>query len=330
MKDDKQIAIAPLTNDLYTINIQKICAISNEKYCIHQWHRIFGHRDINAIKNMIKIENLNTIQCTCNAFCDVCQEGKMTRKFFSKSKPIHSKAILDLVHTDLCGPMQTQTQSGKRYVLTFIDDYSRYTFIYLLREKNEVKIKIREFIELMKTQTGLKPKIFHSDRGGEYVNKDLKNYLKSEGIKMKFTPGYTPQLNGIAERKNRTLIEIARCLLIDAKLSKNFWGEAVNTANYIQNRLITRATNAIPYELWNNKKVYLNHLNLFGNYCYVKIPNQKRKKLDDSAELMILLGYDANNIFRCYDFKSNRVVYSRDIKFKKMNDPQEIEIPLET
>lgn len=324
IKDGKQIAFAPLSN-LYTINLERIYSVSNNGNCIHQWHRIFGHRNLNAVKTMVSNNNLKVIKCSCENLCGICQEGKMSRKPFAKFKPRQSKAILDLVHSDVCGPMPTQTPSGKRYLLTFIDDYSRFTFVYLLRNKNEVTEKLKQFVELMKTSKGIKPKVINTDRGGEYVNKETKKFLKSEGIQLKLTPGYTPQMNGIAERKNRTLIEMAKCLLLDAKLAKTFWGEAINTSNYIQNRLITKATNKIPYELWFEERTYFKNLKIFGTYCYVRIPKEKRRKLDNSAELMILLGYDSNNIYRCYDFKSNRIIFSRDVVFKKPNEF--IEIP---
>lgn len=126
---------------------------------MHQWHRILGHRDINAVKNLVKMRDLKYSECSCEPLRDVCQEGKMTRKRFAKTRPAQSKAILDLVHSDLCGPIQTQTPSGKKYILTLIDDFSRYTFIYLLREKSEVKEKIMEFVQLMKTSLNRKSSI---------------------------------------------------------------------------------------------------------------------------------------------------------------------------
>lgn len=112
LKNGKQIAIAPLSNDLYTVNFEKIYSLSNSRQCVHDWHRIFGHRNLNAVRKMIKNHNLDAIKCSCDDVCATCQEGKMARKPFAKIKPIQSKAILDLVHTDLCGPMQTQTPGG--------------------------------------------------------------------------------------------------------------------------------------------------------------------------------------------------------------------------
>lgn len=280
----KQLAVAPLSNNLFELKSEKLYTTIEIKSCIHYWHRVFGHRDIKAIDKMVKkrMIDIKIEQCNCGDECEICIEAKMTRKAFSKSKARTTNDILELIHTDLCGPMRTQTPSGHRYILTFIDDYSRYTYIYFLKKKNEVKKKLIEFVQLMKTAKRKKPIKFNCDRGGEYLNNELKEYLMSKGIEIQFTPGYTPQLNGIAERKNRSLVEMARCMLLDAGISMKYWGEAVNTANYLQNRIITRATNQIPFEIWNNQKVYIKHLNIFGTSCYVKTPNEKRHKFENA------------------------------------------------
>ncbi|XP_073811912.1 uncharacterized protein [Musca autumnalis] len=163
------------------------------------------------------------------------------------------------------------------------------------------------------------PKVIRSDRGGEYTGKRLQDYLKSEGIQVQFTTPYSPQQNGKAERKNRTLVEMGRCLLIDADLPKSFWGEAVSTANYIQNRVLTRATKTTPYELWYGKKPDISNLHIFGSKCFVHIPSEKRQKLDSTANKMIFLGYDANSKgYRCYDASKNKVVVSRDVRFTEI------------
>lgn len=216
--------------------------------------------------------------------------------------------------------MKTSTISKKRYILTFIDDHSRYTKIYLLNKKSETRDKMIEFIELMKTQKGMKPKKFNSDRGGEYINKILRNYLDQEGIEYQYTSPYTPQLNGVAERKNRTLIEMVRCMLNQANLPRKFWDEAVTTANYLQNRLITSSTNRTPYELWHGKRPQMKSLALFGSECFVKVLNQNRSKLDNCSKQLILLGFDENNcnIYRCYDKDEKKIVISRDVVFKKI------------
>lgn len=125
-----------------------------------------------------------------------------------------------------------------------------------------------------------KPKIIRSDRGGEYISGKNTNYLKSEGIQVQLNAGYTPQQNGVAEKMNRTLIEMVRCMLKESSLPKSLWAEATSAANYVQNRVITRATGRTPFERWNDKKRDLEHLTIFGNRCFVFVPKEKRKKLD--------------------------------------------------
>lgn len=143
----------------------------------------------------------------------------MSRLPFPKESFTKTSATIDLVHiTDLCGPMQTNSHSGMRYVLSFIDDFSRYTFIYLLKNKSECFDKLKEYVQKMKTLFSRNIKTIRSDLGTEYTDKRVVEYLKSNGTSIQYTAAYTPQQNGVAERKNRTVIEMARCMLIDAKL----------------------------------------------------------------------------------------------------------------
>lgn len=329
IKEGKVIANARVSDDLFKLNQVQICTtkatieIINKKACIHKFHRIFGHKNIESIKRMINqnlVTGIEMIKCNCESQCEICIESKLTRKSFKKEKPKTTKSILELVHTDLCGPMRTETASKKKYILTFIDDYSRFTKIYLLRNKSETLQKMIEFVELMKTQKGIKPRKFNSDRGDEYVNKLVKGYLDSEGIECQYTSPSTPQLNGVSERKNRTFIEMVRCMLNQANLPKNMWGEAVTTATYIQNRLITSSINKIPYELWYDKRPQLKSLAAFGSECFVKILDKNRGKLDNCSRQLILLGFDENNcnIYRCFDKEENKIVISRDVVFKRI------------
>lgn len=318
------LTTATIKNELFKFSNQvcEVKEIKNKKACIHHFHRIFGHRNMESIKRMINekvVTGIELIPCKdCELQCKVCIESKMTRKSFTKNNQISTKKIFDLVHTDVCGPMQTLTQSNKKYMLTFIDDFSRYTKVYLLNNKAEVKNKLMDFVNLVKNQFDTKPKKFNSDRGGEYLNHELQAYFNSEGIEFKFTSPYTPQLNGIAERKNRSLIEMVRCMINDANLPKSFWGEAVMRANYLQNRMITSATNKTPYEFLYKKRPQVKDIEIFGSKCYVKIPNEKRRKLEQSSKEMIFLGNDINNsnIYRCYDKENNKIVISRDVTFE--------------
>lgn len=168
----------------------------------------------------------------------------------------------------------------------------------------------------VKNKFNQKPKVIRSDRGGEYMSERLLSFLKSEGIQTEHTAPYTPEQNGVAERKNRSLIEMARCLLTDANLPYFLWAEAVNTANYIQNRTITKGADFIPCNNWNGEKPRVNHFEVFGTKCYVHIPAQNRTKLENTAKQMRFIGYeDGSKAYRCYDALNRKLVVSRDVRF---------------
>ena len=145
--------------------------------------------------------------------------------------------------------MKAITPSGNyRYYLTFIDVFSKYTVVYILKNKSEVFEKWVEFSERMQTLFNKRVKVLRSDNGGEYISGQLSEYLKAHGTKQEFTCPYTPQQNGLAERKNRTLSEMAKCMILDAGMNNKFWAEAINTENYILNRLPNKSNNVTPYE----------------------------------------------------------------------------------
>lgn len=337
-RNEKQMAVADDINGLFTLrepNVVNACTDKAEKeHCLHEWHRLFGHRDIAAIKQMHKngmIHGLNLKDCGQQIQCEVCLEAKTTRLPFPISEH-KSHSVLEIIHTDVCGPMQTESLHGKkRYLLTLIDDYSKFTVVYFLRQKSETEQNIRNYIALVKNKFNKKPKILRSDRGGEYMSENLLSFLKSEGIQSQFTAPSTPQQNGVAERKNRTLIEMARCLLTNENLPKFLWAEVVNTANYIQNRTITKGADSIPFELWNGEKAKVNHFEIFGTKCYVHIPNEKRKKLENTAMQMQFVGHEGGSkAFRCYNASNRKIVISRDVRFVRTQMHRGVSLELTT
>ncbi|KAF1332517.1 reverse transcriptase, partial [Globisporangium splendens] len=229
-----------------------------------------------------------------------------------------SEFPVDVVHSDVCGPMQTATFSDKRYFVTFIDDKSRFCVVFLLRSKSEVLDKFVQFVKFAETQIGRRVKVLRSDNGGEYVSNKFAAFCRNRGIVQQFTPPYTPQLNGVAERMNRTLVESARCMIEHAGLSKRYWGEAVATAAFLRNRCPTRATghDKSPHEVWTQKKPLLKNLKIFGCHAYVHVPSEKRSKLDARSVLCRFLGYsDHEKTYRFEELSSNRIVVSRDAQF---------------
>uniref|UniRef100_A0AAV1TZQ1 Integrase catalytic domain-containing protein n=1 Tax=Peronospora matthiolae TaxID=2874970 RepID=A0AAV1TZQ1_9STRA len=168
--------------------------------------------------------------------CECCALGKQTRLCFQSNTTARTSKLLEVIHSDVCGPMQTSTFSGKRYFVTFIDDKSRYCVVYLLKSKSEVAAKFMEYAAMAETQTGKRVKYFQSDNGGEYKSDKLVRFCAEREIQQRLAPLDTPQLNGVAEGMNRTLVVCARCMMKHAGLGKSYWGEAVMTAMFLRNR----------------------------------------------------------------------------------------------
>lgn len=287
--------------------------------CEHLWHRRLGHRDPDAISAIVREElgfGLKMKKCDVQCVCGVCCEGKMSRLPFPKESVSKTQAVGDLVHSDLGGPMEVATPGGNRYFMTMVDDFSGYTVIYLLKAKSEAESKIREYFNLVKNQFGRPPRVLRTDGGGEYSGSSLKKFLAESGTIHQMTAPYSPQQNGKAERKNRYAVEMVRCMLSESGLGKQYWGEAMTAANYLQNRLPSSSVEKTPFELWHNKKPSYGHIRIFGSEAYVHVPKEKRLKLDMKAEKMIFVGYaEGRKAYRFLDPETNRIVISRDAKF---------------
>ena len=167
------------------------------------------------------------------------------------------------------------------YFATFIDDFSQKTWIYFLKGKDEVFSKFKEFKALVENSTNRKIKVLRSDNGGEYTSKDFNSFCKSTGIKREFTVPYNPQQNGVAEQKNRSIIESTKALIHDQDIPMFLWAEAANTTVYLQNRCPHRAVkDKTLEEAFTGVRPEAGHLRIFGCPVYVHVPHEKRSKLD--------------------------------------------------
>ena len=248
-------------------------------------------------------------------FCETCVGGKHHRSSFPSSTT-HATDILEL---DVCGKMQDKSLGGVEYFLTFTDDKSRYTWVYILKTKDQVFDRFLEWKALVERQSKRKLKTIRTDNGGEYTSNKFVKYVKDEGIRHEKTIPTTPEQNGVAERLNRTLVESARSMLLDANLSKCYWAEAVSTAVYLKNRSPTKAVQGMtPFEAWHGKKPSVDHLRVFGCDAYAHIPKDERGKFDKKARKCVLLGYGAETKgYRLYDVKDRKIIYSRDVQFNE-------------
>lgn len=220
------------------------------------------------------------------------------------------------MHSDVCGPVSPVTWDGNNYFVTFTDDYTHVSVVYLMQSKSEVLQCLEEYEAMASAHFGLKISRLVCDNGGEYTGKAFRKFCKKMGIRLETTVPYTPEQNGVSERLNRTVIEKVRAMLEASEIPKNMWGEALFTAVYLLNRSPSVAVdgNMTPYEAWHGKKPNVSHLRIFGSECYVHVPKQLRKKLDAKSERVYFVGY-APSGYRVWNGK--KVFVARDVVFNE-------------
>jgi transposase InsO family protein len=301
----------------------KTCITSMDLERLNLWHRRLGHANYEKIKEMqqkeiVKGLGSNNFKINEKVDCECCELMKATRIKFDKGPRMKAEGLLDLVHTDVCGPIHEQALGGTLYIITFIDDASRISEVYTVRNKSEVFNVFKEYRVRVEKETGRQIKVLRSDNGGEYINNEFEEYLRNNGIKHEKTTVYTPQQNGVAERLNRTLLEMTRCLLRERGVPNLFWPEAVKTANVIRNRITTKICgDKTPYELWTGRKPNIAHFRVFGCKAYVRIPRPHwGGKLSARADQGIFLGYDdRRKASLIWIQEQKRMVHSRDVVF---------------
>ena len=317
LKNNKVIGIGISHGNIYVLKNNEKLFKTFERANINLWHRRLGHRNFKDL-NLISKENIvNGIEIVgnCNEPCEICLLGKFSKLQFDKSVS-KTNDILELVHSDLCGPINVSTPSGNRFVLTLIDDFSHYVTIFLLKNKSDVSDKIEQFVEFVKNKFNKNIKTFRSDNGGEYICEKLNRFFRKNGIKHEYTAPYTPEQNGVAERMNRTLIEMTRCMLYESGLEKKFWGEAISTASYLLNRLPFNRNKFTPYEKWYSLKPDLSNIKIFGADAFVFVPDEKRTKLDKKSEKLKLIGYsEESKAYRLLNELTCKITISRHVKF---------------
>ncbi|CAL2278968.1 unnamed protein product [Prunus armeniaca] len=252
-------------------------------YCLQTWHKRLGHlneRSIKLLENQGMVHGLPHLE---------------------------QKSV---VHTDICGPMKTESLSGNR--------------------------KFKAMTEL---QSGYKIKGLRSDRGGEFLSGEFNKFCEESGIQRQLTMTYSPQQNGVAERKNRTVVEMAKSMLHEKGVPYEFWAEAVNTAVYLLNRCPTKALNKItPFEAYTGRKPGIAHLKIFGSPCHVLIPSALRHKLEENSHKCIFVGYGlCEKGYRLFDPSARKIILYRDVQFDENGlwkwentNEEEMVVPLPT
>ncbi|KAJ9544647.1 hypothetical protein OSB04_024354 [Centaurea solstitialis] len=277
------------------------------------WHCRLGHINKKRVELLLKGGFLGTFDYKPFDNCESCLSGKMTKQPFNKENE-RATDLLEIVHIDVCGPFSHVARGGYRYFITFTDNFSRYGYVYLMRHKSESFDRFREFQNEVQNQLGRKIKFLRSDRGGEYLSDEFDNHLMECGIVSQLTPPYTPQMNGVSERRNRTLLDMVRSMMCHSTLPISFWGLALETAAHILNRAPTKSVEKTPYEIWKGKKPNISFLRIWGCEVYVKRPTSE--KLKPKSDKCFFVGYPRTTVgYYFYNPEENKVFVARNGKF---------------
>ncbi|GJX53971.1 putative ribonuclease H-like domain-containing protein [Tanacetum coccineum] len=329
LPDENQVLLKiPRQNNMYSFNLENIVP-SGGLACLiakatidesNKWHRRLGHVNFKNLNKLVKgnlVRGLPSKIFQNDHTCVACQKGKQ-HKASCKAKSVSSIShSLQLLHMDLFGPTSVRSLNHKTYCLVITDDFSRFSWVFFLRTKDETSGILKDFIRQIENQLNQKVKTIRCDNGTEFKNKDVIEFCGSKGIKREYSNARTPQQNGVAERKNRTLIEAARTMLADSFLPNTFWAEAVSTACYVLNRvLVTKPHNKTPYELITGKIPIISYIRPFG--CHVKILNtiDHLGMFAGKSDEGFLVGYSLQSkAFRVYNLEMKRVEENLHITF---------------
>ncbi|GKB73467.1 retrovirus-related pol polyprotein from transposon TNT 1-94 [Tanacetum coccineum] len=256
------------------------------------WHRRLSHLNFGAINHLARhglVRGLPKLKFKNDHLCSACAIGKSKKKPQKPKSKDTNQEKLYLVHMDLCGPMRVASVNGNKYILVIVNDYSRFTWVKFLRSKDEAQDFIIKFLKMIQLQLKVPVRRIRIDNGTEFVNQTLREYYEKVGISHETSVARSPQQNGVVERRNRTLIEAARTMLIYAKAPLFLWAEAVATACYTQNRSIIRLRHdKTPYELLHDKLPDLSFFYVFGALCYPTNDSENLGKLQPKADIGLM------------------------------------------
>ncbi|KAK1630548.1 hypothetical protein QYE76_004863, partial [Lolium multiflorum] len=292
------------------------------------WHRRLAHVNMRTLQSLHKgnhiVGLMENVSFAKDRVCRACVEGKMHDSPHPSKTIISSKRILELLHVDLFGPVTHASLGAKKHCLVIVDDYSRYTWVYFLKTKDETQQIFIDFATEVQRQHNLLIMAIRSDNGSEFKNYTLNDFLSDEGIRHQYSAAYTPQQNGVAERKNRTLMDMARSMMAEYKSRYNFWAEAISTACHSSNRLYLRkGLNKTPYEILTGNKPNISYFKVFGCKCFYKIKGVRLSKFAPKALEGIFVGYGAeSHTYRIFDIASGIIIESCSVKFEENDSSQ--------
>nr|GEY59431.1 hypothetical protein [Tanacetum cinerariifolium] len=288
------------------------------------WHQRLSHLNFDTINDLARndlVSGLPKFKYHKKHLCPLCEQGKSKRASHPPKPVPNSWHMLHLLHMDLCGPMRIASINGKWYVLVIVDDYSRYTCVHFLRSKDEAPEVIKTFLKRIIVLLQSPVIIIRTDNGTKFNNQVLKEYFDSVGISHQVSSIRTPQQNRVVERRNRTLVEVARTMLLLSRAPLFLWAEAIATTRFTQNRsIIHRRFNKTSYELINSRKPDISFLHVFGALCYPKNDREDIRKLGAKGDIVFFIGYSADSCaYRVYNRRTKKIMKTMNVSIDELS-----------
>ncbi|WVZ98807.1 hypothetical protein U9M48_044188 [Paspalum notatum var. saurae] len=290
------------------------------------WHRRIAHIGMSQLKKVVKkgmVIGVKDVTFEKDKLCSACQAGKQVASHHPMKTCVSTSKALQLLHMDLFGPTTYESIGGNLYCLVIVDDFTRYTWTLFLGDKSETPDKFKIFAKRAQREFGLNIVKVRSDNGSEFKNYKVDDWCDEEGIKHEFSATYTPQQNGVVERKNKTLITLARAMLDDYGTSEDFWAEAINTACHASNRVyLHRLLGKTPYELLIGRKPNISYFRVFGCKCFI-YKKKRLGKFEKRCDVGFFVGYASNSkAYRVFNQTTGMIEETCDVEFDETNGSQ--------
>ena len=328
-KQKKVLLETAVTTGLYKIPVSH--SLISTTSLLALWHARFGHLNVDYLRKAAKmVEGLPTLGRQQDV-CQSCIKGKQHRDAFPTQASRCATQPLELVHMDLCGPMQQISLGGSWYFMLLVDDFSRLTWVFFLHQKSEAFPSFSSWLVLVQKETGKLLKTIRADKGGEFTSNAMAQLCRDNGIKQEFTNTDTPLENGVVERKNRTVVEMARTMLAHKNVPRSLWAKAVSTVMHILNRSPTYSLAGVtPFEAYFSCKPDVLYFRVFGCDAYAHIPKNQRGKFDEKSKKMIFVGYNSVSTgYRLYECESDSISLSRDVVFDEHSHSEGVDSTIE-
>jgi hypothetical protein len=295
------------------------------------WHRRLAHVGMKNLHKLLKGEHilgLTIVHFEKDMVCSACQAGKQVGTHHPHKNIMTTDRPLELLHMDLFGPIAYISIGGSKYCIV---NYSHFTWVFFLQEKSQTQEILKGFLRWAQNEFGLRIKKIRSDNETEFKNAQIEGFFEDEGIKHEFSSPYTPQQNGVVERKNRTLLDMARTMLDEYKTPDRFWAEAINTVCYSINRLyLHRILKKTSYELVTGKKPNVSYFRVFVSKCFILVKRGRKSKFAPKVVEGFLLDYDSNTrAYRVFNKSTGLVEVSCDIVFDETNGSKVEQVDLD-